>query len=228
MSTCTRLWTLLIIAVFSINVQTAQGEPAQLTLKYKGASMREVAGDISRQLNCKVIMDEDLANTTVSGQFQDVSLDDFFARTFKGNNIIVMYDDKAQSVTVSSFGKKGRMLEFGQTVAAKPNGSSEFKDIEVEPGVKLKGISISKKNAGEYETEPGVVFQGVAETDYANQELQTDAGVALKEITISQSATDEPEVEPGVKLKKVVVAEAESQTVEAMPGVKFKGVAGQY
>lgn len=228
MSTYTRLFTVVVFAMVFTIVHTAQGEPKHLTLKYKGTSMKEVASEISRQLNCKVIMDEDLANTIVSGQFQDVSLDDFFARTFRGNNVIVMYDDIEQVVTVSSFGKKGRMLEFGQTVAAKSNVSSESGEIEVEPGVIFEGISISKKGPGKYEAEPGVVFQGVADTDFTKQPLQTDAGVVLNEITISQAAIDEPEVEPGVKLKKVVVAESESQKIEVMPGVEFMGVAGQY
>jgi hypothetical protein len=70
--------------------------------------LKNVLIEISKQISWKVVVDEELLETTVSGTFKGIELGAFLKRSLKGENLIVLYDDASKRVDVQSFGSVPR------------------------------------------------------------------------------------------------------------------------
>ncbi len=204
-----------------------------------GQSMAEVAGLISKQLNYKILMDEDLTKVTVSGKYENVTLQDFFSkRIFRGNNIIVLYDDDNRVIEISSFGKKNRMIEYNQTSyyklkAASPPGTGSS-EMEIQPGIKRRDavFLISTIAPMDQEIQPGIKRRDVTQvkdnTDPIDREIQP--GIKRRDVVENHTIRDPMtvEIQPGIKRKDAIFStlDLDPQDIEVQPGIKRRDTRG--
>lgn len=201
--------------------------------------MAEIAGLISKQLNYKILMDEDLTTVTVSGKYDNVTLQDFFSRRiFRGNNIIVLYDDDNRVIEISSFGKKNRMIEYNQTSyykkinAASPEMDSS--EIEIQPGIKRRDAVFLTSTIApmDQEIQPGIkrrdVIQLKGNTDPLDREIQP--GVKRRDVVENHTSRDPltVEIQPGIKRKDAIFStlDLDPQDIEVQPGIKRRDARG--
>ncbi len=203
-----------------------------------GQSMAEIAGLISEQLNYTILMDEDLTKVKVSGKYDNVTLQDFFSRRiFRGNNIIVLYDEENRVVEVSSFGKKNRMIEYNKTSYNKLNAASRATDsqeMEIQPGIKRRDavFLISTIAPMDQEIQPGIkrrdVIQLKDNTDPLDQEIQP--GITRRDVIENHTPRDPltVEIQPGIKRKDAIFSspDLDALDIEVQPGIKRRDAQG--
>ena len=203
-----------------------------------GQSMAEIADLISKELNYKILMDEDLTKVTVSGKYDNITLQDFFSRRiFRGNNIIVLYDDDNRVIEISSFGKKNRMIEYNQTSYSKLKAASpgaDSSEMEIQPGIKRRDavFLISTIAPMDQEIQPGIkrrdVIQVEDNTDPLAREIQP--GIKRRDVTQVKDNTDplDREIQPGVKHKDAIFStlDLDPQDIEVQPGIKRRDTRG--
>ena len=203
-----------------------------------GQSMAEIAGLISKQMNYKILMDEDLSTVTVSGKYDNITLQDFFSRRlFRGNNIIVLYDDDNRVIEISSFGTKNRMIEYNQTsyyklkVASPGTDSSE---MEIQPGIKRRDAVFLTNTIApkDQEIQPGIkrgdVIQVKDDTDLLDREIQP--GIKRRDVVKNHTIRDPltVEIQPGIKRKdaRFSTLDIDPQAIEVQPGIKRRDARG--
>lgn len=200
--------------------------------------MSEVAKQISKQLNYKVLMDEELETVAVSGQFDNVTLDEFFSRRiFRGTNIIILYDDDKQIVMISSLGKKNRMTEYDQTTYNKLNVAfpeTDPLDMEIQPGIKRRDVVFSESNIDpmDHEIQPGIkrrdVVQVINDTDPLDMEIQP--GIKRRDVVQNHIPRDplEVEIQPGIKRQDALfpTLDIDPLDMEVQPGIKLRDTIG--
>jgi len=220
--------TIPLILFSVLGLTQAFGQNKSLNFEYNGQTMAEVAGEISRQLNYKVLMADELTQKKISGKFHNVTLNDFLARIFKDTNIILLYDEIDNQVTISSFGKKNHMIEYDQTgiyTGAKSN--SDPLEAEVQPGIKLSEVVFEGNDLdpSDHEVEPGVKIRDVVfhEDNLAPTDHEIEPGIKIPTISPDERNMQEAEIEPGIDLPEIVAAVSDDQQeVEIEPGVKLR------
>lgn len=198
--------------------------------------MSDVANRISKQLDYKVLMDETLSKVLITGRFQDITLEDFFARRiFRDTNIAVLFDDQNQIVRISSLGKKGTMVEYDKTSNDSPNYQVKDQlEHEIQPGIKRKDVTFHEANIDpmDQEVQPGIKRRDVVfkedYTDPMDHELQP--GITRREVNMAQVIIpeDEQEIQPGIKRKDVIFSQNNSDPMdmEVQPGIQRRNTRG--
>ncbi len=220
-----------------ITVAPAFSLNKRVNFEFSEQPMAEVANQISEQLDYTVLMDDEIAKVLVSGQFHDVTLDEFFSRRiFRGKNIVIMFDDNEQMVTIRSLGKKSSMTKYDQTGSTKLNtglAKIDPMDQEVQPGIKRRDVKqyISTIEPMDQEVQPGVKRRDVAQYDSIidpmDQEVQP--GVARRDVPIPAPIDPKiAEIQPGIKRVDVVKVSSWKDTdpldMEVQPGIKRRDV----
>jgi|GEM_PF-3063846 len=85
-------------------VTGAQAKIAELNLN--GALLKNVAFTISKETGYQIIINKDWAETTVSGSYRDVEIEQFFRRVLKGKNISIISNETEKKIVVRLFGDK--------------------------------------------------------------------------------------------------------------------------
>lgn len=96
----------------------------RLTMKMDNKPLPEIAEEVYRQTGYKVVFDEKWNSLTVTGNYTNVSLDEFFRRAFRKQNTSLLVNDKEKIVAVRFFGDKS----FADLLvnAAPDKGSSDI------------------------------------------------------------------------------------------------------
>lgn len=81
-------------------------DAAHFTLMLDNKPLQEVAADISRQTGYRVVFDEKWNTLPVTGNYSDVSLDEFFRRAFRKQNTSLLVNDREKVVAIRFFGDK--------------------------------------------------------------------------------------------------------------------------
>lgn len=81
---------------------------AKITFSVKNKKLEEVIKDISRQTGYNVKIREKWQTLPVSGVFSNITIEDFFRRIFREENISIISDDKNKIIIVRAFGDKIR------------------------------------------------------------------------------------------------------------------------
>jgi hypothetical protein len=68
--------------------------------------LKNVLIEISKQISWKVVVDENLLETKISGRYRDAELGEFLNRSLKGENLVVLFDVASKTVDVRSFGSE--------------------------------------------------------------------------------------------------------------------------
>ena len=81
-------------------------DATRLTMKMDNKLLPEIAEEVYRQTGYKVVFDEKWNTLTVTGNYTDVSLDEFFRRAFRKQNTSLLLNDKEKFVALRFFGDK--------------------------------------------------------------------------------------------------------------------------
>lgn len=79
-----------------------------ITVNFSGKEtpIKEVVTELSRQTGYTIALDKQLDELSVSGQYEDVTVDEFFQRILRGYNISIVHDDQNAMYIVHLFGAK--------------------------------------------------------------------------------------------------------------------------
>jgi len=149
-------------------------EPEKLiSIELEHQPLRLVIDEISKQSGYAVRVDEKIASTPVSGKFKEVTVDSFFQRALRGQNVSVLFDDKKGFVSVRSFGQKDSEVNY---IVSKNNGNGSFLSVDQQ---KIKQLHpLQERQIKEYENNPESVepITGIKLADirslHARQERQ--------------------------------------------------------
>lgn len=81
-------------------------DATRLTMQMNKKPLPEIAEEIYRQTGYKVVFDEKWNTLAVTGNYTDVSLDEFFRRAFRKQNTSLLVNDKEKLVALRFFGDK--------------------------------------------------------------------------------------------------------------------------
>jgi len=104
--------SLIVLSIFlvlnarQVSTQTLNIVPVKkvMSLDLREKPLQEVAEEIYKQTGCKVVFDEKWREVPLSGQYADVTMEEFFLRAFHKQNISMSYDDKENVVYLHFFG----------------------------------------------------------------------------------------------------------------------------
>lgn len=93
-----------------------------ISLDLDNQELKDVLMTISTQTGFTVNVDSDWISNKVTGNYSKISVENFFHRILRGNNISVLVNEDEKSITVRSFGKKVSSL---YSVFIQPGGGVE-------------------------------------------------------------------------------------------------------
>jgi len=215
------------------NIRSRSDHERRVNFEFNRVPMSEVAAQISKQLNYKVLMDDELSRQPISGKFHDVTLDDFFSRRiFRGKNIAILFDETKHVVTISVLGNKNRLVEYDRTESVSTESMLAKYDpleLEVQPGIKRKDLKPyeSEVDPMDMEVSPGITRREIRPylSDTDPQDLEVMPGITRRDMVDSPSPQIDPEdmeVQPGVRRKDIIEVHAETDPLdmEIVPGVR--------
>jgi hypothetical protein len=97
------LATCFILPIGQSSVEASQ-EKDKINLKVSNKPLGEVSTLISTQTGYQIILDQSFSPLLVSGDFSNISAEQFFSRVLKDKNIVMKFDPDDNSLTVISFG----------------------------------------------------------------------------------------------------------------------------
>ncbi len=199
--------------------------------------MSEVANQISKQLNYKVLMNETISTIQITGHFHDVTLEEFFTRRiFRDTNIVILFDEQNKTVKISSLGQKGKMLQYNRThnKSSVVTTITDPLDHEIQPGITRRNVIFYEDHTDpmDREIQPGIKRRDVVLnedfTDPMDHEVQP--GITRREISIVQSTIpeDEQEIQPGIKRKNSIFPSnnTDPMDMEVQPGIRRRDAVG--
>jgi len=228
---CFSIPVLFFFSTYSLGNQTPPNTTDKISLQLNGQPMSEVANQISKQINYKVLMSDELAKIKVSGNFTNISLEKFFSRNiFQKKNIVVMYDDRHRTVTIRNFGSKQKMRAYNATTIG-AHHASIGKDIdpgtEIFPGVKLGEMEMPEDSADDttIEATPGHTIANIPTTDEDedHRDIEITPGNKQSDMpAIEESAPGDIEITPEHTVaESTFVDTTNPQDIEITPGVKL-------
>ena len=166
-------WHFIIIISIVLTLFTASSAFSlnkNLSFNLNNQTMSEVAKQISQQLDHKVLMDDELATTRVSGHFDNITLEDFLTRrVFRGKNIVILFDDKQRTVRISSLGQGNHHTEYNNTTSRIKRKNDM--DLEVTEGVLRRDVIPNENSIDPMDLE---VTEGVIRRDVLSHSDNTD------------------------------------------------------
>jgi len=203
-------------------------EPERLiSIELVHQPLRIVIDEISKQSGYAVRIDEKIASIPVSGKFKDVTIDSFFQRALRGQNVSVLFDDKNGFISVRSFGRKDSEVNY---IVSNGDGNESFLPVDQQ---KIKQLhALQEHQIKEYENNPESVepFTGIKLADikslHARQERQ-----------IEEYENNPKSVEPLTRMKLADIKllhdrqereineyENDPKAVEPLTGMKLKDI----
>lgn len=98
-----------------------------IDLDVDGKPLREVIGMIAQQTSYEIAIDAKWGDHPVSGKYDQVTVDDFFKRTLRGENISIIHNDADRKIVVRLFGQKMPVKYLSVSVG--PDGSLKQKHL---------------------------------------------------------------------------------------------------
>ena len=125
----------LVLNARQVSTQTLDIVPVKrvMSLDLREKPLQLVAEEIYKQTGCKVVFDEKWNDLPLSGQYAGVTVEDFFWRSLRKDNVSLFYDDKSNVANLHFFGDKNiRRIDI-DTLASRnaANGevSEEIKEL---------------------------------------------------------------------------------------------------
>ena len=153
--------SLLLCAVFLLfGFSGAQGQASEPSegdvfvydLEFSGESLQEAATRVSSQTGYQIVIKKEWADIPVNGQFDGVTVEKFFQRVLRGQNLSIISSVEKKVFVVRLFGDK--KLDNLLSISGKPTGSSssgpEVVDVDIMDGQKISEI---KELYAQYEEE---------------------------------------------------------------------------
>jgi YHS domain-containing protein len=103
-----------------------------ISLELKEKPLKLVAEEIFKQTGYKVVFDEKWNELSMSGQYVGVTLEEFFRRSLRKQNVTLSYDEKNNVAKLRFFGDRDIGKIKASTLASENDASSQVKkDIKV-------------------------------------------------------------------------------------------------
>jgi hypothetical protein len=103
--TCWFCWALIILSpVFCSASTMGPREGMIISIDADKSRLKDVLSDIYRQTEWKIVLDESLTDSIITGTFKEIELESFLKRALKGENLIFLYDEEAKTIDVRVFG----------------------------------------------------------------------------------------------------------------------------
>lgn len=228
---CLSIPVLFFFSTYSLGNQLPPDTTDNINLQLNGQPMSEVAKQISKQLNYKVLMSDELATIKVTGNFSNISLEKFFSRNiFQKKNIVVMYDDERRTVTIRNFGSKQKVREYNATTEGAHRasiGKGIDSEIEIFPGVKLAEMEIPEDFADDstIEATPGHTIADIPTPDERvnPKNIEITPGNTLSDLpAIKETDPRDIEITPGYTFSETTFIDTTNpEDIEITPGVKL-------
>lgn len=120
-----KTFILLLIVIVGFSTENVQsGEYAQqsavkrFSIEVKGQVFKEILVELEKKSGVLVTIDEELGNVKITGDFSDVTLEEFLHRALKEQNIALEFGKNGSIVTVQSFkmaSNVGKLVGKGST-----------------------------------------------------------------------------------------------------------------
>jgi hypothetical protein len=105
------VFCLALIAATDGQARAAQQESELVvSVDAKQRPLKDIFFDISKQLSWTIIVDERLIDKPISGVYNNIEFRSFLKRALKGENLIVLYDERAKNINIRSFSGDGKMV----------------------------------------------------------------------------------------------------------------------
>lgn len=114
-----------------------------ISLELKEKPLKLVAEEILKQTGCRIVFDEKWNNLLLSGQYTNVSLEEFFRRSFRKKNFSLLYEDKENIATLRFFDDKNIGGGAKTLVNSNASMSSEASD-SVDPYTGMNEVEIKE------------------------------------------------------------------------------------
>lgn len=173
-------------------------EVPAVTIKLLDAKVGEIIQDVGKQVGYSIYVEGELKDNIVSGVYTDVSLDQFFHRIFKHENVAVDIDTNEKQVIIHLFNSAFRKEyvrspaknNLNSNLALSNVSFSELEEIFAEEEEIYRGWSEDPNaimpftSMAKFEVEE-IIDQEAGE--YQEQKLDPDMKVALSELTQSEA-----------------------------------------
>ncbi len=113
----------LVLSCVSANgeVLSSSSSESVVTFELQDEALEDVSKKIYKQTGYKVFLQEEWKKFSVSGLYQNVTLENFFRRSLRGHNISCIVDYNAKSIHVGFFGRKKKSKGLPKGVASYSN-----------------------------------------------------------------------------------------------------------
>ncbi|GAB4337616.1 MAG: hypothetical protein Kow0089_09060 [Desulfobulbaceae bacterium] len=111
--------------------QSKEGKEPLFSVQAENKQLQDIAGEIFRQTGYRVVFDEKWNSLQVSGNYSDVTIEEFCRRVFRNQNTSLLINDKDKIYVIRFFGDKS----FADLLAGSSSGgdlSGEEKDLREE------------------------------------------------------------------------------------------------
>jgi hypothetical protein len=126
-------------------------EKLTISLDLRKKPLKSVAEEIFKQTGYKVIFDEKWNELPLSGQYTGITLDEFFRRSLRKQNITLFYDEKNHVAMLRFFGDK----DFGN-IKTELLASGNASNTQAKEDVKLLHVQ-QRQDLQKYLKDPGSV-----------------------------------------------------------------------
>jgi len=102
-----------------------------ISLELREKPLKLIAEDIFKQTGCRIVFDEKWNNLLLSGQYTGVTLEEFFLRSLRKQNVSLLYDDKKNEVKLHFFGdRKNGSINTGALTSSNTSGVQVSEEIK--------------------------------------------------------------------------------------------------
>jgi hypothetical protein len=102
-----------------------------ISFELKEKPLELIAEDIFAQTGCRIVFDEKWKDLPLSGQYTDVTLEEFFLRALRKQNVSLSYDDKKNEVKLHFFGdRKNGSINTGALTSSNTSGVQVSEEIK--------------------------------------------------------------------------------------------------
>lgn len=118
------LFFFLMMGVGSVSASAVSGDNAKLiNVSFKNKQLRDIIAEVAKQTGYKIEISEGLLSQKATGRYENIDMDAFLRRVFKGRNVFQIIDDKTKVVKIYS-----SLREKGKTVTVDSNVGFEYGD----------------------------------------------------------------------------------------------------
>lgn len=102
----------IVVSILGLlHVDLHAAEKLVVSINGEGRTLQQIIGDVAHQSGYKIEISESLLGQKVSGRYENISIEDFFVRVLKGNDVFQVFDQQKKMIKiVVTTRKSGRIM----------------------------------------------------------------------------------------------------------------------